>query len=105
MVTFSMHRDFYILFVGVSVQINAVSSTFSVTDHKHVLLIRCDIFTSMFPVSNNIWKFQMESSSLGISKHASRIALVVPIHHQITKKQRCICKFSVFSSNYEVFVC
>ena len=39
---------------GVSIQINAVSSTFSATDIKHVLLICFDIFSSMFLILNNI---------------------------------------------------
>ena len=55
------------------------------SDHKHVLLICCDIFRSMFPIINIIWKFKMESSNLGISKHASRITLILPIYHQIIK--------------------
>ena len=33
------------LCAGVSVQVNAVSSTFSVTDHKYVLLIYCGILS------------------------------------------------------------
>ena len=47
MVTFCMFRDF-LLFAGVRVQIIAVSSTLCVTDHKHVLLICCDISGFMF---------------------------------------------------------
>ena len=86
MVTFCIYRDFLLL-AGVSVQINAVSSTFSVTDHKHVLLICCDISSSMFLILNNICKLKIESSSVGISKHASRITEVVPIPHQTTKNQ------------------
>ena len=88
MVTFCMYRDF-LQFVGVSVQINAASSTFIVTDHRnrHVILVCSDIFSSTFPILNNIWEFEIESSSLGISQHASQIILIVPIHHQITKKQ------------------
>ena len=61
MVTFCMYKDF-LLFAGASV----VYSTFSVTDHKHVLLICCDIFSSMFIIVNNILKFKLEFSSLGI---------------------------------------
>ena len=75
------------LFAGVSVQLIVISSTFWVTDHKQALLfICCDIFSSVFLILNNIWKFEMEYSSLGIPKHASRITLIVPIHHQSTKK-------------------
>ena len=81
MVIFCIYRHF-LLFADVSIQINAVSSTFIVTDLKHVLLICCDIFSSMFLILNNIWKF----SSSGFSKHASKITLMVPNHHQITKK-------------------
>ena len=69
------------LFAGVSVQMSAVSSTFSVIDHKRVLLICCDSFCSMFLILNNIWKFNIESPNLGISKHASRITLIVLIHN------------------------
>ena len=47
MVTFRMYRDF-LLSADVSVQIRAVSSTFSVTDYKHVLLVCCYIFSSIF---------------------------------------------------------
>ena len=101
MVTFCMCRDL-LLFAGVNIQISAVSSTFSVTDHKHVLLICYDIFSSMFLILNNIWKFKMESSSLGISKHTSRITLIVSI---ITTSLVCIYKFSVFNSNYEMSAC
>ena len=80
-----MYRDL-LLFAGVRVQISALSSTFSVTDHKHVPMICCDIFSSKFLALNIIWKFKVEYASLGISKHSSRITLIVPIHHQITKK-------------------
>ena len=41
-------------FADVSIQISAVSSTFSVTDLKHVLLICFDIFSSIFLILNNI---------------------------------------------------
>ena len=34
-----LHVQGFLLFAGVSVQINAVSSTLIVTDHKHVLLV------------------------------------------------------------------
>ena len=37
-----MHTDL-LLFLGVNGQISAISATFSVTDHKHVLLIYFDI--------------------------------------------------------------
>ena len=74
-----MYKDL-LLFTGVSVQISAISVTFGVTDHKHVVLICCDISSYMFLISNIIWKFKMESSRLGTSKHASRITLIVPIH-------------------------
>ena len=88
-----MCRDL-LLFPGVSVQISAIFVTFSVTDHKHLLLICCDIFCSTFLLSSNVWKFKIKSSSFDTSKHASRITLIVPIHDQITKKQGCMCKFS-----------
>ena len=71
-----------LLLAGVSVQIHAISATFSVTDHKHVLLVCRDIFSSIFPILNNISKFKMETSNLS----TSRITLTVPIHHQITKE-------------------
>ena len=61
------------LFPDVSNQISAVSSTFSVTDHRNVIFICFEIFSSMFPILNNILKFKMKSLSLCISKHASRI--------------------------------
>ena len=60
LVTFFMYRGF-LLFSGVSVQISARSSTFTVADCQHVLLICCDIFSSMFLKLNKIWKFEMES--------------------------------------------
>ena len=84
-ITFCIYRDF-LFFADVSIQISAVSSTFSATDHKHALLICFDTFSSMFLILNNSWKFKMESESLGISKHASRITLIAPIQHQITQK-------------------
>ena len=76
MVTLCIFRDF-LLFAGVSVQISAASSTFSVTDHQHVLLICCDSFSSMFLILNNIWKFKIKSPCLAISKQVSRITLIV----------------------------
>ena len=84
-----MYRDLLFL-ADVSVQISAISSNFSVIDYEHVLLIFCDIFSSMFLY---IWKFKMESSSLDISKHTSRITLIVPIYHQITKKAEVYADF------------
>ena len=63
-----MYRDLS-LFADVSILISAISATFSVTDHKHVLLICCDTFSSMFLISSNIWKFGV--FKLGYtSKHA-----------------------------------
>ena len=53
MIMFCIYRDF-LLFAGVNLQISAVSSVFSATDHKHVLLICFDIFSSMFLILNNI---------------------------------------------------
>ena len=47
-------RFVVLFFADVSIQINAVSSIFSTTDLKHVLLICFDIFSSMFPILNNI---------------------------------------------------
>ena len=47
---------------------HAVSSTFSVTCHKHVLFVCCDIFSCIVLIFNNIWKFKTESSSLGTTK-------------------------------------
>ena len=44
----------FVFFADVRIQINAVSSTFSSTDLKHVLLICFDIFSSMFLILNNI---------------------------------------------------
>ena len=46
-----MYRYFCYLLVQAS-QISAICSTFSVTDHKHVLPICCDIFSSMFLIAN-----------------------------------------------------
>ena len=81
-----MYIDF-LLFAGVSVQIRAVSSTFHVTDYRHAFLVCCDIFSSIFLILNDVWKFKTESSSLGISKYAPRITLIVPVPHQFTGKQ------------------
>ena len=53
MTTFYIYRDF-LLFAVVNIQISAVSSTFSATDHKYVLLICFDIFSSMFLILHNI---------------------------------------------------
>ena len=93
----------FLVFTGVTVQICVLSFTFSVTDHKHVLFICYDIFSSMFLILNNIWKIKMKSSSLDISKHASRITLIVPNHHYITKKRWSICKFLVFSLIVKIY--
>ena len=76
MVTFCAHilhvqGIFVVWLCKRAVQISGVSFTFSVTDTKHVLLICCDIFSFMFLILNNIWKFKMEFPSLGISNHAS----------------------------------
>ena len=60
MIAFRIYRDF-LFFADVSIQISAVSSIFIATDLKHVLLICFDIFSSMFLILNNIWKFKMES--------------------------------------------
>ena len=53
MITFCIYRDF-LFFADVSIQIGAVSSTDGATDHKHVLLICFDSFSSMFRILNNI---------------------------------------------------
>ena len=60
MITFCIYRDF-LFFADVSIQISAVSSTFSATDLKDVLLRCFDISSSMFMILNNIRKFKMES--------------------------------------------
>ena len=52
-IIFCIYRNF-LFFADVSIQISAVSSTFSATDLKHVLLICFDIFSSMFLILNNI---------------------------------------------------
>ena len=49
-----LHLQGLFVFADVSIQISTVSSTSSATDHKHVLLICFDIFSSMFPILNNI---------------------------------------------------
>ena len=49
-----MHLQVFWFFADVSIQINAVSSTSSATDLKHVLLICYEIFSSMFLILNNI---------------------------------------------------
>ena len=50
---FAFTMDF-LFFTDVSIQISAVSSAFSATDLKHVLLICFDIFSSMVLILNNI---------------------------------------------------
>ena len=52
-ITFCIYRDFS-FFADVSIEINALSSTSSATDLKHVLLISFDIFSSMLLILNNI---------------------------------------------------
>ena len=59
--TCTSNVHFKVFFADVSIQISEVSSAFSATDLKHVLLICFHIFSSMFPILNNIWKFKMES--------------------------------------------
>ena len=51
-----MHKD---LFAGVSIQISAISATFSVKSRKHVLLDVTFLVRSF--LFNNIWKFKMGS--------------------------------------------
>ena len=51
---FAFTGTFLAFFADVSIQISAVSSTSSATDHKHVLLICFNIFSSMFLILNNI---------------------------------------------------
>ena len=49
-----LHVQRLVAVARVSVHISAISSTVSVTDHKYVRLMCCDIFSSMFLILNNI---------------------------------------------------
>ena len=49
-----LHLQGLFVFADVSIQISAVSSTFGAKDHKHVLLICFDIFSSIFLTLNNM---------------------------------------------------
>ena len=56
-----LHLQGPFFFADASIHTSAVSSTFSPTDHKHVLLICFDIFSSIFLILKNILNFKMES--------------------------------------------
>ena len=49
-----LHLQGLLFFADASTQISEVSSTFSATDHKHVLLVCFDMFSSMFLILNHI---------------------------------------------------